>query len=84
MVNCLICGEELSEHNPGVDDSWDDDGGEGGFIVKEMICDNENCPIYEKRQDWFFDFTRVDVDGDEIDIEELKQEFSHKTGGQDE
>lgn len=74
MAICPICEEELSEHGPGID-NWDDDGGRGGFIVREMICDNDDCPLFEKQQDWFFDFERVDVDGDEIDIEELKKEY---------
>ena len=67
MAYCPICEEELYEENPGVD-NWDDDGGEGGFIVRELTCQNEDCPLFEKRQDWFFDFSRVDVEGDDIDI----------------
>ena len=74
MAICPICEEELSEQNPGVD-NWDDDGGSGGFIVREMESDNEDCPLFEKQQNWFFDFTIVDIDGDEIDIEQLKKEF---------
>lgn len=77
MATCPICEEELSEHDPGVD-NWDSDGGSGGFIVREMICDNENCPLFEEQQNWFFDFTRVDVDGDEIDEDELKREYDKK------
>lgn len=80
MVNCPICEEELSEHEPGVD-NWDDGGGDpkDGFIVREMICYNEDCPLCDKQQNWFFDFTRIDVDGDEIDIEELKKQIEGKS-----
>lgn len=74
---CPICEEELEEHDPGVD-NWDTDYGTGGFIVREMICNNDKCPLNGKRQDWFFDFTRVDVDGDEINIKDLKKEFKSK------
>lgn len=73
---CHVCEEELYEPNPGVD-NWDDDDGFGGFIVREMECTNKKCPLFEKQQDWFFDFTRVDVDGDEIDVEELKKGEKH-------
>jgi hypothetical protein len=71
---CKICEEELEENDPGID-KWHED-----FIVREMICSNKNCPIFEKQQDWFFDFTRIDIDGDEIDEEELKKEFAKKSG----
>lgn len=71
---CPVCGVELSEENPGID-NWDSAGGVGGFIVRELTCDNKGCPLFNKRQDWFFDFSRVDVDGDDIDIEELKTQL---------
>ncbi len=68
---CPICEEELYEKNPGVD-GWIDEE----YIVREMICNNEDCPLNGERQDWFFDFTRIDVDGDEIEIDELKKKFA--------
>ena len=74
MVICPVCEEELEENNPGVD-NWDDDGGAGGFIVREMICNNDACPLFEQQQDWFFDFERIEVDGDEIDIDNLKDKY---------
>ena len=74
MAICPICEMDLHENDPGVD-NWDDDGGSGGFIVREMICSNKDCPLFEKRQDWMFDFTRVDVDGDEIDEKELTKQY---------
>ncbi len=70
MAECPICGMELSEHNPGIDNWFHDP--DGGYIVREMICGNKTCPLFEKQQDWFFDFSRVDVDGDEIDENELR------------
>ena len=76
MVDCVICEEELDEHHPGVD-NWMDDRNDitESFIVREMICDNEDCPLFEKQQDVFFDFTRIDIEGDEIEINKLKKEF---------
>lgn len=68
---CKICDEELEENNPGID-NWMED-----FIVREMICNNEKCPLFEQQQDWFFDFTRIDIDGDEINEEELKKKLKN-------
>ncbi|MCK5601564.1 hypothetical protein KAR91_06845 [Candidatus Pacearchaeota archaeon] len=76
MVNCPICDEELHEESPGVD-NWSDDNDEveTSYIVREMKCDNNECPLEGKRLDIFFDYSRIDVEGDEIDIEELKREY---------
>ena len=73
MSICPVCEEEMREHNPGVDNWFKED--DGGYIVREMICDNKVCPLYKKQQNLFFDFSRTDVDGDEIDLEELKKEL---------
>lgn len=76
--NCPVCEEELYEEEPGVD-NWDfSDDPQDSFIVRELTCQNKDCPLHWKRQDWFFDFTRIDVDGDEIDVEELKKQMEEK------
>lgn len=76
MPQCIICNEELREKDPGID-KWMDDESKisGSFIVREMICENEDCPLNDKQQDIFFEYERIDVDGDEIDVDELEAEF---------
>ena len=76
MEKCVVCEKRLYENQPGVD-KWmnDDDDITKSFIVREMECLNKNCPLYKKRQDVFFDYVRIDIGGDQIDIDELKKKY---------
>lgn len=79
MPDCIICGEELEENDPGIDNWMDDENNiTRSFIVREMICNNKDCSLYKQQQDVFFDYTRIDVDGDEIEVKELKKEYKEK------
>lgn len=67
-MNCPKCDEELYELNPGVDNYFEE--GDDSFIVREFECQNKECDLHGKKQDWFYDFGRVDIDGDEIELDE--------------
>jgi len=76
MTTCPVCGEELEEINPGID-NWMDDCNDVtmSFIVRTMQCNNPECPLFGKQLDIFFDFSRIEADGDKIDIDGLREEF---------
>lgn len=75
-IGCPVCGEWLGEVDPGVDGLCnDDDDITRSFIVRNFMCNNDLCPLDGERLDVFFDYTRIDLDGDEIDIEELCKRY---------
>lgn len=71
-ITCFKCKEELEEINPGIDGLYinsPDNYFEDSFIAREYRCTNRKCSHYKKKIEVFWDFTRVEVEGEEIEEE---------------
>jgi hypothetical protein len=60
-MNCPKCNTTLYQEHSGVDTLLDDE-----CVCREYSCQNEECEYYEKEINMFYDFTRTEVDGEEI------------------
>jgi len=65
-MNCPKCNEELENTEGNFDDVEGSDDFEDSFVVKHYQCNNEECEYYEKEMLVFYDYNRVEIDGEEI------------------
>jgi len=65
-MNCPKCQEELSNTEGNFDDIEGSDDFEDSFVVKHYECSNEKCELKGKEILVFYDYSRVEVDGEEI------------------
>lgn len=63
-MNCIKCGYELEQINPGIDTLLENgDDPEDNFVCIGYKCNNSTCEHFDKEQQHFYDFSRIEIGG---------------------